>query len=179
MKKKIKKHNPSRYGETYDVEWINMQIEILNVIKDFIIISGGWAWHFISPPHVEYKHLHDHKDIDIFVEPSNIRQVQIELETLGFRRMKTKYDNNEFIRYEKVQDESKKIVIDMFKGVVPFIEIDNWKIVDPKYLLELYYSVHQSDQCIAVQSGRELLRKGETLIKNEKLIQLPISSLLL
>jgi hypothetical protein len=175
--KKIKKHNPARYGETYDAEWINVQIEILDVIKSFIVLSGGWAWHFISPPHTEYKHLHDHKDIDIFVLPENIRLVQVALDALGFRRIKTKYDNNEFIRYEKIhgfENGERKIVIDMFKREVPFVEINDWKIVDPKYLLDLYYSVHQSDQCIAVKSARELMSKGEEIINNEELIKLPI-----
>jgi hypothetical protein len=172
MKKKIKKHNPERYGETYNVDWINIQIEILEVIKSFIILSGGWAWHFISPPHVEYKHLHDHKDIDIFVIPENFTLVQMALEAIDFHRIKTKYDNNKFIRYEKIHN-NKKIVIDMFKGDIPFIEVDDWKVVDPRYLLDLYYTVHQSDQCIAVKAARELIFKGSDIIYNEELIKLP------
>lgn len=59
MKKKIKKHNPDRYGETYDADWINVNLEVLEKIKPWIVLSGGWAWHFISPPHQEYKHIHD------------------------------------------------------------------------------------------------------------------------
>ncbi len=39
MKKKIKKHNPARYGETYDANWIDVQIEILNHIKSWITLS--------------------------------------------------------------------------------------------------------------------------------------------
>lgn len=169
----MKKHNPARYGETYDSDWIKTQIDILTHIKPLITLSGGWAWHFISPPHNEYKHIHDHKDIDIFVSPQNFTSTQLELESLGFYRMKTKYDNNEFIRYEKIVDD-KKIVIDMFKKVVPSIEVKRWTVVDPKYLLELYYSVHQSDQCIAVKASRELLSKGVDIIDNVELIKLPL-----
>jgi hypothetical protein len=172
MKKKIKKHNPDRYGETYNIDWIITQIENMEFVKPYITLSGGLAWHFISPPHIEYKHLHDHKDIDIFVLPKNFTTVQLLLESMGFRRMKTKYDNNEFIRYEKIQDE-KKIVVDMFKKEVPSIEVKGWKVVDPKYLLELYYSVHQSDQCVAVKASRMLMDKEINIIDNEELIKLP------
>jgi hypothetical protein len=172
MKKKIKRHNPARYGEIYNSDWINSQIEILKSIKDSIIISGGWAWHFISPAHIEYKHLHDHKDIDIFVLPKNFLEVQLSLEELGFERMKTKYDNNNFIRYEKLGD--RKIVIDMFKGDVPKINVNGWNVVDPKHLLSLYYSSHQSDHCVAVKASRELIKNGIDIINNEELIKLPI-----
>jgi hypothetical protein len=177
MKKKIKKHNPTRYGETYDVNWINAQIEILENIRELVVLSGGWAWHFISPAHTEYKHIHDHKDIDIFVPPENFTVVQLKLTSLGFYRMKTKYDNNTFIRYEKIQDD-KKIVIDMFKKEVPNITVKGWNVVDPNYLLSLYYSVHQSDHCIAVQASRDLLSKGEEIIDNEELIKLPIEKVI-
>jgi len=51
-------------------------LEELEIIKHFIILSGGWAWHFMSPVgHVEYKHAHDHKDIDLFVSPENVATV--------------------------------------------------------------------------------------------------------
>jgi hypothetical protein len=172
MKKKIKKHNPDRYGETYDINWINTQIEVLVNIRPWIILSGGWAWHFISPPHTEYKHIHDHKDIDIFVLPENFTIVQLALESIGFYRMKTKYDNNTFIRYEKI-DNDKKIVIDMFKSKVPFITVKGWNVVDPTHLLTLYYSVHQSDHCIAVKASRMLIEQGIDIIDNEELVKIP------
>ena len=172
MKKKIKKHNPDRYGETYDPEWIDAQIDILERIKNLIVLSGGWAWHFISPKHVEYKHIHDHKDVDIFVLPENFTEVQLDLESMDFYRMKTKYDNNNFIRYEKIHND-KKIVIDMFKDKVPSINVKGWNVVDPKYLLSLYYTSHQSDHCIAVKKSRELIEKGIDIIDNVELVKLP------
>lgn len=172
-KKKIKKHNPARYGETYDADWISTQIDVLENIKEWITLSGGWAWHFISPVHEEYKHIHDHKDIDIFVLPQDFTTVQLTLESIGFYRMKTKYDNNTFIRYEKI-DNDRKIVIDMFKKEVPSIVVKGWRVVDPKYLLSLYYSVHQSDHCVAVKASRELMAKGIDIIDNVELIKLPV-----
>lgn len=169
--KKIKKHNPARYGETYDANWINLQIEVLENIKPWITLSGGWAWHFISPPHIEYKHIHDHKDIDIFVLPENFTTVQLTLESIGFSRMKTKYDNNNFIRYENTQNE-KKIVIDMFKKDVPSITVKSWTVVDPNYLITLYSTVHQSDHCVAFKNAKELLSKKIDIINNQELIKI-------
>jgi hypothetical protein len=174
--KKVKKHNPERYGEIYTHN-MDFQFSTLERLKPWIIISGGFAWHFISPPHVEYKHLHDHKDIDIFVSPENFTRVQLDLTEHNFYRMKTKYDSKDFIRYERILDKDlmteRKLVIDMFKGEPPSIEVKGWKLVDPNHLLSLY-SVHQSDHCVAVKASRELIKKGIDIIDNEELIKLPI-----
>ena len=63
-------HNIKRYGELWPDYRIELGLEILNKLKQWIVISGGWAWHFMSEEnHTEYKHAHDHKDIDIFVHP--------------------------------------------------------------------------------------------------------------
>jgi len=97
--------------------------------------------------------------------------VQLKLEENDWHRMKTKYDNNTFIRYEKILD--RKMVIDMFKGSIPTIEVKGWNVADPNHLLSLYKTVHQSDNCIAVQSSRILQEKGISPIDNEMLIELP------
>jgi hypothetical protein len=60
-------HNPQRYGETWSLPLIASYLEVLHAIRELVTVSGGWAWHFISPEHIEYKHLHDHKDVDVFV----------------------------------------------------------------------------------------------------------------
>jgi len=172
----MKKHNPYRYGEIFDSNFIADQLTVLESIKQWITLSGGWAWHFISPPHIEYKHIHDHKDIDIFVSPVDFTDVQLTLESIGFKRMKTKYDNNHFIRYERIDD--RKIVIDMFKKEIPFLEVKGWKVANPEYLLSLYDTVHQSDHCIAVKEAKKLLDKGIEkfvlcILNYEELIKLP------
>ncbi|MEP1487912.1 MAG: hypothetical protein ABJK28_05760 [Algibacter sp.] len=59
-------HNIKRYGEQWPDYRIKQGLDILEQLKQFVILSGGWAWHFMSPTnHIEYKHAHDHKDIDI------------------------------------------------------------------------------------------------------------------
>jgi hypothetical protein len=166
----MKTHNPKRFGEVYDMNFINQQIKELEIIKPWIILSGGWAWHFISPPHTEYKHLHDHTDIDIFVQPINFLKVQLTLKENRWKRIKTKYDNNKFIRYEKYLD--KKMVVDLFKDEIPNIKVKGWSVTEPNYLLSLYETIHQSDNCIAVQRSLELQRKGIDIVDNELLIKL-------
>ena len=71
-------HNRERYGETWPQHKIDASLVELEEIRDWITISGGWAWHFMSPQgHVELKHAHDHKDIDVFVEPENVALVAL------------------------------------------------------------------------------------------------------
>jgi hypothetical protein len=94
----------------------------LKAIKPLVIVSGGWAWHFMSPSeHIEYKHAHDHKDIDLFVHPENVATVLSILKNRLFDKVWTKYDRlpseEDFRRYEKRVDcdnQSIKITIDFF-----------------------------------------------------------------
>lgn len=168
----MKVHNPNRYGETWSQDWINSQLGELENIKSWVILSGGWAWHFISPPHIEYKHIHDHKDIDIFVYPENVDNVIITLKDNGFDRIKTKYDNDSFFRYVKT-DNGRKIVIDLFIKKVPFVSNNGWNVVEPNYLLSLYDTVHGSNHCIAVNKSIELIGKGQSPLNREELVTLP------
>lgn len=167
------KHNILRYGELYDQVHIKDQLEELEKIKNLIILSGGWAWHFISPEHKEYKHLHDHKDIDIFVRPVDFLMVRTILEDNEFHRIKTKYDNNNFIRYGKIKN-NKKIIIDMFKydKKIPYVTArENFVVVEPKYLLTLYKTIHQTQNCISIQNCLELIESNEEILNNSKMIK--------
>lgn len=99
-------HNPARYGETWNpVRWAVLASEI-DAVKEFGALSGGWAWHYMSPPHEEEKHLHDHRDIDMHVFPDRFADLVVALEERGYRRQKTRFDDpsGEFIRYEKYID---------------------------------------------------------------------------
>lgn len=178
MKTKVL-HNINRYGEVYDENFLSEQLSELRNIKDKVILSGGWAWHFISPEHIEYKHLHDHTDIDIFVFPNDVLTVQFILKENNWNRIKSKYDSNNFIRYEKISKCGKKMIIDMFIEGVPFITInknDIWNVVEPEYLLSLYArKLHQSIECIAVQKSKKL--KINEIVNNKNLIKLDIKTL--
>lgn len=96
-------HNPKRYGEVWNrIRWTVLSNEI-DAVKEYGVLSGGWAWHYISPPHEEEKHLHDHRDIDMHVFPHRFAELAVALKDRGYRRQTTRFDDpsGEFIRFEK------------------------------------------------------------------------------
>jgi len=176
-------HNKTRYGEIWPQSRIETCLEELQIIKPFIILSGGWAWHFMSPlGHIEYKHAHDHKDIDLFVSPENVATVVSLLKSRDFEKVWTKYDKlpsqEDFRRYEKRVDYndkiSVKVTIDFFvRSEIPYREIEGWKIIKPRFLLSLYKSIHSSDTCFAVQAAARLLEQGIDPVGCSELVKIP------
>jgi len=174
-------HNKQRYGELWPQQRIDVSLIELEFIKPRIILSGGWAWHFMSPKnHTEYKHVHDHKDIDLFVEPQYVAPVVAELKQRNFERVWTKYDKlpseENFRRYEKLvftdeTDKSFRVTIDFFvRNNVPCRKIDGWNIAEPAYLLTLYGNIHSSDKCFAVQAAAKLIEQGIDPVGREELV---------
>ncbi|GAA3510518.1 hypothetical protein GCM10022393_25050 [Aquimarina addita] len=176
-------HNIKRYGELWPSYRINHALIALEPLRDFIILSGGWAWHFLSPVgHIEYKHAHDHKDIDLFVEPKNVAQLMCLLQENEFKKTWTRYDKlpseENFRRYEKTiiteENISVRITIDFFvKADIPNRNVKGWTIVEPSYLLGLYSNIHSSDKCWAVQASIKLLDQKIDPIDREELVSIP------
>jgi hypothetical protein len=137
----------------------------------------------MSPPgHPEYKHAHDHKDIDLFVPPELVAAVVATLKANGFERAWTKYDKypseEAFRRYEKVIESeglrSFRITIDFFvRSGVPYREIGGWKVAAPDYLLSLYSDIHSSGQCFAVRAAARLLVEGIDPVGRPELVEIP------
>lgn len=186
-------HNPARYGELWPDDLLQAQLAVLALFKPYCVLSGGFAWHFLSPAgHIEYKHRHDHKDIDVLVPTRLVGSaVNCLKNMLTFKRVHTKYDRlpsvEEFRRYEMTLPEAPckrralRITIDFFVADVPFIEIPDpdiprepWRVVEPETLLS-YYSAgkHTSEECWAVQAARRLLADGQPVVNNPLLTQLP------
>jgi len=99
-------HNPARYGETWKQHRIDAYLEVCTALKHSVVFSGGWAWHFLSPAgHQEFRHAHDHSDMDLMVPPITVQTVMGILQGLGFGKVRTKYDrlpsDEGFRRYEK------------------------------------------------------------------------------
>lgn len=167
-------HNKERYGETWPEAKIKACFEELGHLRPHVALSGGWAWHFLSPVgHVELKHAHDHKDIDIFVPPANVGMVVALLKSRNFERVATIYDRlpsaEDFRRYEKVVEYraeaaedlvSVRITIDFFVGDHPSRLVDGWRVVEPAIMLGFYSNIHSSDKCFAVQAAAQLLAQG-------------------
>ena len=169
-------HNKDRYGELWDQHRIDVSLAEIDAIKDIVTLSGGWAWHFMSLPHKELKHAHDHKDIDIFVKPENVAEVVQRLKDRGFQRAWTKYDRlpsaESFRRYEKTVDDI-KIVIDFFVRAVPDFWINEHFVVLPETLLTFYKNIHSSDKCFAVQAATRLIAAGINPIGHPELTAMP------
>lgn len=176
-------HNKARYGETWDTEHLALCRGILEVIRTRVVLSGGWAWHFMSPEgHIELKHAHDHKDIDLFVPPHEVAEVVAFLKRAGFTPVWTKYDRlaskEDFRRYEKTSQlkglKTRRVTIDFFvRGDVPFREVQSFKVVEPATLLTFYSNIHSSDKCFAVQAASRLLAQGIDPVGHPDLVAIP------
>jgi hypothetical protein len=176
------KPNPERYGETWLQYRIDWALEAIDALKPLVVLSGGFAWHFMSPEdHIEYKHAHDHKDVDIYIPKANIGMVMGMLPTLGFEKVRTKHDNADFRRYEQVIEDGEhppfRITLDLFDGDVESVETPSgWKVVKPDLLLTFYKTHHSSVYCWAVQAAKILLDKGEipeNLVGRRELLACP------
>lgn len=178
-------HNTARYGETWHQYKIEAYMEVLKALKHSVVLSGGWAWHFMSPEgHVEYKHAHDHKDVDLMVPLRTVWQTTTIIKDLGFAKVGTRYDHlpsaEDFRRYEKeVSVEGQqpfRITIDFFVKDVPVLQCKGgWLVVRPDVLISYYSTIHSSKSCFAVQAAKALLDTGvdpESLLGNPKLLGL-------
>jgi len=173
-------HRKDRYGETWPQGRLDAYMKVLKIIKKAVVISGGWAWHFMAPEgHKELKHAHDHKDLDIFVKPEAIVTVTNHLLQDGFKRVPCRWTNKSFWRYERhvVEDGQRhKLTIDFFVDaeVVPTRKLDSgWVVVEPKYLLSLYSVKHDSRECFAVLNARKLLAAGTDPVGRPELMEAP------
>jgi len=167
--------NPARL---YD-EWSAHRVEIMDLeIQTFLTpvgaLSGGWAWHYMSPSHKEYKLLHDHKDIDLFVAPYEAPKYISDLKRMGYEKISTIYDNpsGQFVRFEKYED-NVKIIIDLFIEDVPTVVVYNAiRVVKPEVLLSFYdMKKHTTDDCMAVIAARKLIAQNIDPIGREELCQ--------
>lgn len=176
-------HNIKRYSEVWPEFRIKSGLEILEKLKDKVIISGGWAWHFMSQiDHTEYKHAHDHKDIDVFVGKEDVAEVVMILQQEDFQKVWTRYDHlpseENFRRYEKtIELENGKfhrITIDFFeRNDLETVEANRFTVVKPDALLSFYRNIHSSDKCWAVMAAKDLLEKGINPVGHSKLSEMP------
>ena len=202
-------HNPARIGEIWNpIRWQVLANEI-EEIKEFGALSGGWAWHYMSPPHKEEKHLHDHRDIDIHVFPDRFAELVVVLKERGYHRQTTRFDDasGEFIRFEKYftdvcpackeegvdQEDGRllcvgcgyepksipdpvKVIYDLFVHKVPTIEVNGYTVVEPVLMLTFYDknkdkdAKHGSNQCVAVQAARKIVKAGGEIVGNKLLV---------
>jgi len=174
--------NPERYGELWPQHRIDWALAAIEPLQPLVVLSGGFAWHFLSPEgHIEYKHAHDHKDVDIYIPKANIGTVMGMLPGMGFEKVRTKYDSADFRRYEMIVEDGDippfRVTLDLFDGDVETLETPSgWKVVRPDILVSYYKTHHSSQYCWAVQATQKLLENGETpenLINRRAFTQCP------
>jgi len=183
-------HNPKRYGELWPQHRIDAQMATLTLIRPYVALSGGWAWHFLSPPgHPEYKHAHDHKDMDLMVPPKHVAAVLGLLQGQQYKKVRTRFDRlpsaEDFRRYEAIWFEdlpdtpTVRLTIDFFVRDVPIREIPSenrnepWRVVEPETLLTFYSTFHSSKSCFAVQAAKRLLDQGIDPMGHPSLVEIP------
>ena len=177
-------HNERRYGELWPQRRIDLALPELEALRRHVVLSGGWAWHFMSPRgHAEYKHAHDHKDIDLMVPRASVDDAMAVLGERGFRRVWTRYDRlpseEQFRRYEKVVEAPGgpplRVVIDFFVRDVPERVMDEgWRVVEPETLLTFYSTIHGSRACFAVQAASRLIAAGVDPVGRAELCEVPV-----
>jgi hypothetical protein len=161
-------HNPARLGELWDDNRLAILLGEMRAIRGPVVVSGGWAWHFMTPAgHMEYRHAHDHKDIDLFVNPSEVAFLIAALKRRGYERTWTRFDglaqSRDFFRYAKTVERNGcpvKVILDLFVEEAPFVEVGGYRVLEPSFLLAQYGLRHGSDQCFSVQIARKLLEQG-------------------
>ncbi|MEO7719657.1 MAG: hypothetical protein ABIY70_25920 [Capsulimonas sp.] len=167
-------HNKKRYGETWNaIDLTVMQTEI-EKFRDLVVVSGGWAWHFMSPPHIELKHAHDHKDADLFVHPDILWKMMERMESEGYEKTWTRFDGvtENFVRYTKVAagERPVKVIFDLFIEEVASVETPvGIQVVEPETLLSFYGNKHSSVECFSVAIAKDLLDRGQSPVGHAKM----------
>lgn len=178
-----KPHRPERYGETWNLGRIDATIREVEPIKGFVTLSGGWAWHLMTPRgHEELKHAHDHKDVDLFVPDYNFGVLVSLLKQHGFERCWTRFDgrddSKDFYRYTKdveVEGNPFQVIFDLFVGDPPQVPIEHpdlgagFQVVAPATLLTYYGVKHSSGECFSVQIAKKLLARGESPVQHPEM----------
>lgn len=195
--------NPKRKFELWDHHKLTVMDNEVHAIAQcapYVTFSGGWAWHYMSPPHTEYKLLHDHKDIDLFVPPFHYQSFCVEMTLRGYERVWTRFDadsKGSFYRWqrtwygptkwasqitlEELRNEPKpkmpvKIIIDAFLREVPrgpSFRDASIKVVDPTKLITFYGEIHSTDDCVAVVEAHKLALQGISPLGHPNLVRMP------
>lgn len=166
--------NPKRADEPWNPERLTVLEREVRSIAPLVTLSGGWAWHFMAPLHEELKIFHDHKDVDLFVEPERLPELIHALTQRGYTRTWTRFDatSENFYRYARHVD-GVKVLLDVFVRRVPSVQVGEVRIVEPSTLLTFYGDIHSTDDCVSVLAARKLLAQGLSPIGREELVTRP------
>ena len=166
--------NPKRADEPWNLDRVRIAETELRALAPLVTLSGGWAWHFMAPPHEELKIFHDHKDVDLFVEPERLPELIHALCERGYHRTWTRFDavSENFYRYARHVDDV-KVLLDIFVRRVPSLSVGDIRIVEPSTLLSFYGRIHSTEDCVSVLAARQLLAEGLSPIGRAELVTRP------
>ena len=166
--------NPQRAGEPWNLERLRVAETELRALAPLVTLSGGWAWHFMAPAHEELKIFHDHKDVDLFVEPERFFALVQLLAERGFHRTWSRFDatSTHFYRYAKYVGDA-KVILDVFVRRVPSVQVGEVRVVEPATLLSFYGDIHSTDDCVSVLAARQLVAQGLSPIGRPELVTRP------
>jgi hypothetical protein len=166
---------------TWKQEKLQAQLIAVEAVKDYVVVSGGLAWHLMSPPHIEKKTVHDHSDVDLFIKPEYAQTVISILKGRGFQRYWTKYDriSDNFMRYgltseiptvDPKKPKRVKVLLDLFIEEVPSRQVGGFNVITPEALLPMYETKHASKECTAVKAATRLVARGIDPLGRKELI---------
>lgn len=96
-------HNFTRPGEIWNPHKLAVRMREIEALREYGALSGGWAWHYLSPPHKEEKHLHEHRDIDFHVLSERFDELVIAFGNRGYHRKAVRFDDpsGDLIQFEQ------------------------------------------------------------------------------
>lgn len=147
---------------------VRVHEEEVRALGELIVVSGGLAWHFLSPAgHPEYRHAHDHKDLDFLVPPDRANEAAAAMKERGYSRVWTRFDRfpsaEQFRRYEKFEETKEgpvKVQVDFFVRQTTWRLAQGVRVVEPAELIGFYRSIHSSSSAWAVVQAQRLLADG-------------------
>jgi hypothetical protein len=162
---------PSFFGQ----RWNPLQLQVIErelaAVQPYVLVSGGWAWHLLTPgEHTEYTQAHNHDGADLFVPPPYVAPLLALLSARGYTRVWSGFDrlpsDADFTRYARTiygEAEPVKVVFDLFVADVPCVDVGGFRVVAPSHLLSLD-GHSSSDRCLSALIARELIARGEDVV---------------
>lgn len=160
--------DPNGFGQRWNPVRLRVIEQELVAFQPYVVLSGGWAWHFLTPPgHTEYVAAHDHEDADVVVLPQQVAPLMVLLTARGYERAQkgcvdpdSDIDLNRYTRVVNHHAEPVKVVLGIMVADVPHVEAGGFRVIEPSLLLA-DASRHGSRACLSARIARDLVARGE------------------
>lgn len=162
--------DPSGFSQRWNPLRLQVIEQELVAFQPYVVLSGGWAWHFLTPAgHTEYVEAHDHEDADVVVLPQQVAPLMVLLTARGYERTQSlgvgsesDIDMNRYERVVRHHAEPVKVTLEMMVADVPHVEAGGFRVIEPSLLLT-HAPPYGSRACLSARIARELVARGETV----------------